>query len=426
MMKRILFILCMVGLFVGCGTQETDVVKLDYISEHWNVKDMNSGRMDDKSETWASDLLDACTGELIEEIEEEVTIFNSFELHRKAIDVPHISKFVMYLKGKENYTICYDNTSDQMKAGKIDAFPSFVNTEKGVDIVNSPTIRVGTEEELKSLEQKDQGHFFDKPIRLLEETMLHVTPPLHGKIDLKIGGRQGLFPLNHLDPYNTQMGEVAIALGYDEKSREAYFFYERTDGSTSVLPLVVWKEGYGHEPIQLEGLQVERALLADTLEPGLETPLYTFSFIQNGKHVNEDVRLTYTRGQFASKDYTQDVIESNSAALSGPFVFVHKKPLNGATDFQYPFVLRAEENDIPNLMSVIDDATPVKRAGDVKDFSRLTIVDGWVGQEFKLSFKKRSQKLDIYLTDPLREQTFKLSSKGAEVFLDIFPEYKES
>ncbi len=425
-MKRILIFICCVGLLTGCGDEEMDVVKLDYISEHWNVKEMNSGRMDAKSETWASDLLDACTGELIEEIEEEVTIFNSFELHRKAIDVPHSSKFVMYLKGKENYTVCYDNTSDQMRAGKIDAFPSFVNTEKGVDIVKSPTIRIGTEEELKSLEQKDHGHFFDKPIRLLEETMLHVTPALHGKIDFTIGDRQGLFPLNHLDPYNAQMGEVAIALGYDEKSREAYFFYERTDGSTSVLPLVVWREGYGHEPIQLEDLQVERVLSADTLEPGIETPLYKFSFIQNGKRVNEDVRLTYMRGQFASKDSIQEVIESNSPALSGPFVFVHKKSLNGATDFQYPFVLRAEEDDISDLMNAIDDATPVKRAGDVTDYSRLTIVDGWGGQEFQLSFKERSQKIDVYLTDPLRDQTFKLSSKGAERFLDLFPEVKES
>ncbi len=380
---------------------------------------MISGRMDAKSETWASDLLDACTGEPIARIEEDVTIYNSYEINRK---YDSAFKFVMYMRGSHNYTVCYDNVTDQERAVKIDTFPFFVNTEQGTDVINTPTIRIGTEEELKSLEQKDQGHFFDKPIRLLEETMVHVKPSLHGKINFTIGDWQGFFPLSQLDPYNAHMGEVAIALGYDEKSREAYFFYERTDGSTSVLPLVVWEEGHGHEPIHLEDLQVERVLSADTLKTGVETPLYTFSFIQNGKRVTEDVRLTYTKGEFAIENTTK----SHSSLSSGPFVFLHMKPLNGAIEVQYPFILLASGIEMSELISAIGDAKPVKRAGDVKDYSLLTITDRWKGQEFQLSFKKRSKKIDIYLTDPLREQTFKLSSKGAEVFLDIFPEYEKS
>ena len=64
-MKRILIFICCIGLMTGCDDEQMDVVKIDYFPEHWNVKDLQSGHMDAKSETWASDLLDACSGNAI-------------------------------------------------------------------------------------------------------------------------------------------------------------------------------------------------------------------------------------------------------------------------------------------------------------------------------------------------------------------------
>ncbi|MGH1444332.1 MAG: hypothetical protein ACRAUN_12650, partial [Exiguobacterium profundum] len=59
------------------------------------------------------------------------------------------------------------------------------------------------------------------------------------------------------------------------------------------------------------------------------------------------------------------------------------------------------------------------------DYPLLTIIDGWKGQEFQLSFKKRSKKVDVYVTDETRDQTFKLSSAGAETFFSYFPDLDE-
>ncbi|WP_214781176.1 hypothetical protein [Exiguobacterium sp. S3] len=418
-MKRILIFICCIGLMTGCDDEQMDVVKLDYISEHWNVKDLQSGHMDAKSVIWTPDLLDACSGKAISRIEEDVTVYHSYELNRKFDDA---HKNVMYMEGNRPYAVCYDSASEQIRAEEIDEFPYFVHTEEGIDILSTPTIRKGTHKELKQMEQKDQGHYYSMPVRLLEGTMIHVTPSLYGQIDLTIGDQQGLFPISHLEPFSAQSEEVGIALGYDEQSKEAYFYYEKEDGLTTILPLVVWNEKeHKHMPIQFEGLQVEQVLREDILKPGVKTPLYTFSFIEDGKRVNEEISLTYLNGEFSTHDPVQNASDSN-----GPFVYVHEKPLNGALDIQYPNVLMAEENDISDLMNAIDDAIPVKRAGDVTDYSRLTIIDGWGAQEFQLSFKERFKKIDVYLTDPLRDQTFKLSSKGAERFLDLFPEVKES
>lgn len=418
-MKRILLLICCIGLMTGCNDEQMDVVKIDYLPEHWNVKDLQSGHMDAKSVKWTPDLLDTCSGNAISRIEEDVTVYRSYELNRKFDDA---HKIVMYMEGNQPYAVCYDSASEQIRAEEIDEFPYFVHTEEGTDILSTPTIRTGTHEELKQMEQKDQGHYYPMPVRLLEGTMIHVTPSLYGQIDLTIGDQQGLFPISHLEPFSAQSEEVGIALGYDEQSKEAYFYYEKEDGLTTLLPLVVWNEKeHKHMPIQFEGLQVEQVLREDILKPGVKTPLYTFSFIEDGKRVNEEISLTYLNGEFSTHDPVQNASHSN-----GPFVYVHEKPLNGALDIQYPNVLMAEENDISDLMNEIDDAIPVKRAGDVTDYSRLTIIDGWGAQEFQLSFKERFKKIDVYLTDPLRDQTFKLSSKGAERFLDLFPEVKGS
>ncbi|WP_370149153.1 hypothetical protein [Exiguobacterium profundum] len=78
-----------------------------------------------------------------------------------------------------------------------------------------------------------------------------------------------------------------------------------------------------------------------------------------------------------------------------------------------------------DLIDAIDEAEAVKREGEIEEYSLLTIIDGWVGQEFQLSFQRRSNKVDVYLTDPKRKQTFKLSSTGAETFFSYFPDLKE-
>lgn len=278
-MKRILLLICCVGLLTGCDDEQMDVVKIDYLPEHWNVKNLHSGHMDAKSVMWTADLLDACSGRAISRIEENVTVYDSYELNR-TFDDAH--KMVMYMEGNRPYAVCYDSASEQIRAEEIDEFPHFVHTEEGTDILSTPTIRKGTLEELKEMEQKDEGHFYSTPIRLLEGTMIHVTPSLYGQIDLTIGVQQGLFPISHIEPFSAQSEEVGIALGYDEQSKEAYFYYEKDDGLTTILPLVVWNEKeHKHEPIQFEGLQVEQVLREDILEPGVKTPLYTFSFIED-------------------------------------------------------------------------------------------------------------------------------------------------
>ncbi|WDH77294.1 hypothetical protein PTI97_07185 [Exiguobacterium marinum] len=432
-MKRIVFILCMVGLLVGCGTRETDVVQLDYMPEHWVVRDLYSGRMDAKSETWASHILGACTGEPITQIEGDVTVFNSYALNRKVMISDYDQnnyKLVTFLKGKQNYTICYDGDYSKMKLGKIDDLPDFLDLTSGVEVPHVPLIKVGTKEEEKVAEQSDPSEYLGMPINLFEETMVHVTTPLNGTIGLTIGEQQGLFPISFIEPYNAQMGTAKIALGYNDKLKQAYFYFEATNGATSIQPFVVWDEDeFGHEPIQFEGLQVERVLQTDTLDPGVKTPLYTFSYMKNGKRVKADVSLTYTKGEFATKetideDITANII-ANPSVPRGPFFFLHKTPLDGAATLEYPDTLRAVGIDMSDLMNAFEEAEPVDRAGEVGDYPLLTIIEGWKGQEFQLSFKKRSKKVDVYVTDETRDQTFKLTSAGAETFFSYFPDLKK-
>jgi hypothetical protein len=151
--------------------------------------------------------------------------------------------------------------------------------------------------------------------------------------------------------------------------------------------------------------------------------------MKNGKRVKEEVSLTYTKGEFATnesiKDSTEAGLIAHPSVPRGPFFFLHKSPLDEATTLDYPDTLRAAGIDMSDLMNAFKEAEPVNRAGEVGDYPLLTIIDGWKGQEFQLSFQKRSKKVDVYVTDETRNQTFKLSSAGAETFFSYFPDLDE-
>lgn len=426
MMKRLFFTLCTVGILSGCSGEEVNVVKLDHMPSQWDVRDMNS--FTTGSETWASDLLLACTDDPVPQIHEDVTVYHSYVLNRKAMISDydaHAYKLVTYVKGEQNYVICQDGLSSKMRVGLVEKFPSFVQASKGVTIPSNPTITNGTREQEESVKDSDYSDVLEDPVNLIDGTMIQVTPSLNGSIHLTIGEDEGIFPLSIIEPYHAQMGSMKIALGYDEQSKEAYFFAESEGGLLSYDPVVMMSENDYWQPKQFEGLKVERVLQAESLEPGVETPLYTFSFIEDGKRVTEDVRLTYTDREFATNESIEADKESNPAVPSGPFVFVHKTSLDEKATIDYPNVLRAAGIDMSDLMDAIDEAEPVKREGEIEEYSLLTIIDGWDGQEFQLSFQRRSKKVDVYLTDPKREQTFKLSSTGAETFFSYFPDLKE-
>ncbi|WP_215141153.1 hypothetical protein [Exiguobacterium qingdaonense] len=428
MMKRFLFTLCTVGILSGCGGEEVEVVKLDHMPSQWDVRDMNSNSFTVGPETWASDLLNTCTGAPISQINEDVTVYHTYVLNRKAMISDydaHAYKFVTYVEGDKNYAICQDGSSPEPRVGLIKKFPSFINASNGVTVPSVPTIEIGTREQEESIMESDYSAIFEVPINLIEETMIQVTPSLNGYIDLNIGEDRAIFPVSRIEPYDAQMGTVKIALGYNEQSKEAYFFAESEGGFTSYDPLVTMTENDHWQTKRFEGLQVKRVLQEDKLKPGVETPIYTFSFIEDGERVTADVRLTYEAGKFAMDESIEADIEPNMNVPSGPFVFVHKSPLNGEVSIHYPNVLRAAGTDMSDLMNAFEEAEPVDQTGETGDYPLLTIIEGWKGQEFQLSFKKRSKKVDVYVTDESRDQTFKLSSAGAETFFSYFPDLDE-
>ncbi|WP_215112772.1 hypothetical protein [Exiguobacterium sp. s63] len=433
MMKRMLLMLCTVVLLTGCGSEKKDVVQLDYMPEQWNVNDLYANQMNTDSETWSTAILGACTGEPLPQIEGDVTVFNSYAVSRKVMISdydPSSYKLVTFLKGKENYTICYDGDYSNMRLGKIDELPDFLDLTSGVEVPSIPSIEVGTREEEEIVEQSDSSEYLGMPINLFEDTMVHLTSPLNGAIALTVGNQEGIFPISFIEPYNAQMGTAKIALGYNDKLKAAHFYFETENGTPSIQPFLVLNEKeWAHEPIQFEELQVERVLQTDTLEPNVKTPLYTFSYMKNGKRVNEEVSLTYTKGEFATEESIKETTEAgliaNPSVPRGPFVFVHKSSLDDATTLDYPDALRAAGINMSDLMNAFEEAEPVDRAGEVGDYPLLTIIDGWKGQEFQLSFKKRSKKIDVYVTDESRNQTFKLSSAGAETFFSYFPDLDE-
>ncbi|MGY0203356.1 hypothetical protein ACW7EJ_07130, partial [Acinetobacter soli] len=63
-----------------------------------------------------------------------------------------------------------------------------------------------------------------------------------------------------------------------------------------------------------------------------------------------------------------------------------------------------------------------KRVGESGAYNYLTLFQGNRGQQFELSYHKRSSKVDVYIEEIDTERQFKLTSEGAETFQDVFPQ----
>lgn len=225
------------------------------------------------------------------------------------------------------------------------------------------------------------------------------------------------------------MPNQQIAIGYDKKTFRPYILYS-FDGEFFMPNPIEFDEledPESKENTVFPDLEIKTVATARELNEGEDAPFYTFSYLKKGERVTETMSIRFLPGKLLKEGEEPDPMFEDWLPVeeAGPRVIVHRNPYDGES-MEFAEYSEATKEEAKELFDIINEADPVDRHGEVADFRYLTLTDGWKGQVFEISYQKRSKKIDIYLTDPLRDQTFKLSSKGAEAFLDVFPRMKET
>ncbi|MDA5559719.1 hypothetical protein PJK55_03145 [Exiguobacterium sp. MMG028] len=431
MFKRGMTILLGASLLSACGASDREVIQLDYIEDQWNIesytKEGEIVQIDEKKE-----VLKACEGDRTTELKGDVTVYQSVFAGRNgvvsSID-PYSMKVVTYLEGDERYVVCREDYTNQLMAETIDAFPDFVDTTEGISVSRFPSLHQTSSSSKDQLMDPDELNIDEVDMMPFRDTLLEIEPALFGELELELGGKTTRHPLTSFEPTGIERPRQQFAIGLDRNTSQPYILFSFFNERFVVQPLQLaeLEDPASMEQHAFEGLSVDTIVEPGQLKEGEAVPLYTFHYMRDGERVTETMTVRFVGGTLLKEgEEPESMLEEwMPDQEDGPRVVSHRKPFDG-NDLVYPDFIEIPTGESEQVMEVLKEAEPVNRKGEPADYRYLTLTDGWKGQSFEVSVKQRSKKLDIYLTDPLRDQTFKLSSKGAEVFLDIFPEYKES
>ena len=420
-----------VTLLSACGKSDIDVIQMDYIENQWNVESYSKeGEMIEVHES--KEVLAACEGERATELKGDITVYQTAIAGRTepvSAMTPYTMKVVTYLEGDERYVVCRESYTNQLMAEAIDSFPDFVNTSDGIRLPRLPRIHQTSSALQDKLVEAEGLDFDGNSITPFPHTLLEIEPALYGELEMKLGGKVIRYPIAQFEPRGFEMPNQQIAIGYDKKTFRPYILYS-FDGQFFMPQPIEFDEledPESKENTVFSELEIKTVATARELNEGEEIPFYTFSYLKKGKRVTETMTIRFVPGKLLKNGEEPDPMFEDWLPVeeAGPRAIVHHQPYDGES-MDFAEYSEATKDESEELFDMINEAEPVDRHGDVSDFRYLTLTDGWKGQVFEISYQKRSKKIDIYLTDPLRDQTFKLSSKGAEKFLDVVPRLKET
>ena len=415
----------------ACGASEIEVIQLDYIEDQWNVESYSKeGEMIEVHET--KEVLAACEGERATELKGDITVYQTAIAGRTepvSAMTPYTMKVVTYLEGDERYVVCRESYTNQLMAEAIDSFPDFVNTSDGIRLPRLPRIHETTSALRDELMEAEGLDINGKSITPFPHTLLEIESALYGELEMKLDGKVIRYPIAQFEPRGFEMPIQQIAIGYDKKTFRPYILYS-FDGQFFMPHPIEFGElddPESKENTVYSELEIKTVATVRELDEGEEHQFYTFSYLKNGKRVSETMTIRFASGVLLKEGEEPDPMFEDWLPVeeAGPRVIVHRKPYDGgAMDFAEYSEATIEE--AKELFDIINQADPVDHHGEDSEYRYLTLTDGWKGQVFEISYKKRSKKIDIYLTDSLRDQTYKLSSEGAEAFLDTFPRLRET
>lgn len=431
MFKRGLAIVFCASLLSACGASEEEVIQMDYIEDQWSVESYTEeGKVIQIHET--REVLEACDGKRTTKLKGDVSVYQTVIAGRTELVsalTPYSMKVVTYLEGDERYVVCRESDTNQLMAETIDSFPSFVDTTKGIRLPRLPSIDLTAPQIQDRLMDADGLAMDGNPITPFPHTLLEVTPSLYGELEIELDGNVFRYPIAQFEPMGIEMTNQHIAIGYDKKTFRPYILYS-FDGQffmPRAFEFAELEDPELKENTVYPELRIETIAESRELNERESVPLYAFSYFKQGERVKEKMTVRYVPGTLLKDGEDPAPMFDDWVPMEevGLRVVLHRKPYDGKT-MSYEDFMESSKEEAEEVFNILEGAEPVDRTGESAEFHYLTLTDGWKGQEFEISYKKRSKKIDIYLTDRLRNQTFKLSSEGAEAFLDVFPRMRES
>ena len=412
MKKRTLAAMSLLLMTAGCS-EDADVIRYDHIEEHWQAERVTINSQEPVVNAEA--ILNQCEdGELLSELDGETfSILGMAGATRAPFITDDYDGYsfseVTYVEGDAVYALCQSEQMDGVRAVVLKERPSYLKDEVGTEISFLPTVHVATANERAALHKPDAFYENGQDIEPYPVTLMRISPGFSGTVEVGIG--EG----GHFNPYfdfspNLTPFDLFIALGRDTETNMPYLLMSYGgDGarySASILQDTDLLNG-------ADSLTFRRVHNGGTMEPMTPYPLYDLTIDVDGQKMTKTVSMRYR-----SNALLTDTANSNEIAVA----YLHKYPYHREVPLPYPDAVSVSGEANERLVEALETASPSTKSGETKDYKHLTLLRGNLGQQFEVSYQQRSKKIDVFVKDVKTGEVFKLSSVGAEVFQELFPQ----
>ncbi|TCI24401.1 hypothetical protein EVJ30_12165 [Exiguobacterium sp. SH5S13] len=398
-------------LAAGCA-RDQEVVRYDVVEAHWTAEHITHDL--EVQAIKAKDMLTYCEqGELLNDIEEDhLSLLGVTFASRMPFTEPDTETYAFneasFVEGDAVYALCKSDHVEGYRAVKLEERPEFLKDETAREISLLPSVVSGTEEIRERLSREEAIHSYrqDLTIRPFMNSLYTISPGFNGSIEFGIGDDGVFTPYLDFAPYVVRE-DTHVALGYGTKTKTPYMLMS-SDG----IHYGQHSLNDGELLVGVDNLNVRTLLEGGTLEPLEPFPLYELTYESNGQKMTKTISIRFKPNPFITEPTDTDAVSIG---------YVHKYPYHPSVPFYYPDAVSIEGQGYERLTEALETGTPSTKSGEAGEYMYLTLLKGNRGQQFELSYHKRSQKVDVFVKDMNTDEQFKLSSEGAKIFHELFP-----
>lgn len=309
----------------------------------------------------------------------------------------------------------------QCQAGTITYIQQVASVPDSLTAFQDLSVTYPSTSKLRSAQPHEQSQFakeMDKPVgnepyplrTALEQTLVHVTMPFNGSYE---------FTFESTDTSET------LVVPIDQSSRQPFlsigFGTESADGEQRYGIYMSSNQTLYQDVIRPFDASFDRFLgarqadtLPSTLEANKRYPLFSFSFVRDGKAHKQVVSITYKAEVLLRGDRLKDEMHQQFAQRR--HVVLHELALIGTESKDEPFLSHVPADDTHFIFNAIERAKAVSQAGTPAPTPYLTVFEGICAQTFDVSYEGNN----VFLTNTKTGSHFQLFHDDAEKWHDRF------
>lgn len=418
-MKKYLILCTLAMLFVLFGCEEEHAFRLHTAPEYYQGRaSLPSGQQIEMTESDRTTVLEACYPDaaLTRVPDGERLLIGTVKLSQPLTTTASTEVFptaTFFEVDDQIYVQCQADQIAYMK--QIDTLPDSLIPYRDQGVSSSATSN------LRAAQPHEQVHFTEemkKPVgnepypkrHGFEQTLVHITMPFNGSFEFTFESAEARETMTL--PINESSRHPFLSLGLGSEQSRGLQQYGLHLSSDQTLYEDVLRPKDATFDRALGVRQV--STLPTELVPNKRYPLFSFSFIRNGKPYKQIVSITYKEETLLHGDRLRTKMRQQFAHRR--YVVAHDLALIGTESKDAPFLHHANAETVQFVFQAIDRSKAVATAGTPASTPYLTVFEGICAQTFDISYTED----DVILTNTKTGSHFKLLRADAKRWHDVF------